>query len=238
MFDTRGFEAEFTSNTHIINGIKYIEPHGWTRYGLDVVDRYGDKSWLHPFDSNNNGLWWRAYHGTINSKDRGRGNCIDAMAKIYKNGFRIGDKPCALGHGVYCSPDPDIIESHGYCGIATVAIANKFVTSDEDGNNDYDKCTLRSFKFMLQVAVRPNKSVLSDKSNDIYWCVVDPNNIRVYGILIKEVPYQTQHDAIKTIEFDSWFEGGVISNLWDNEKIENMRYASTFYETIHGKYIS
>eukprot|EP01083_Nonionella_stella_P022874 63221_1 len=198
MFDVRGFEGSFRRyKQHALGHETYYEPYGWTRYGLSVIGKYENDSWLHPFTKSNKKLWWRAYHGTINSQIRGRGNCIDAMANIYKNGFKIGKK-CAIGQGICVSPDPSIVESHGYCGIATVAIMDRDVS--------IYTCCMKSFKFMLQIAVRPNRTALSKNSNNIYWCVLSPDDIRPYGILIKEVPYDKAHESHNAVPI-TWDDG-------------------------------
>eukprot|EP01083_Nonionella_stella_P000713 2024_1 len=236
MFDTRGYEHNFQEMHHFVGPRKdlkqkYIAPKGWTRYGLNVMGKYSDDSWLHPFQQNNKQLWWRAYHGTINSKVRGRGNCIDAMAKIYKNGFMKGETPCALGKGVYCSPDPNIIEQHGYCGIATICIKNAETKTVQELQ---PHGTLRTFKFMLQVAVRPSSYTLSKNSNALYWCVENEDDIRVYGILIKEIEYEKKYqgDYYKVpLGMDSCFGGGVMETYYGSEKVKNIAHGDVFYDS-------
>eukprot|EP01084_Bolivina_argentea_P030371 56295_1 len=216
MFDARGHEGLFQNKTHVVAKETYYEPFGWTRYGLCVIGKYENDSWLHPFNEANKNLWWRAFHGTINSEVRGRGNCIDAMASIYKNGFQVGRR-CAIGQGICVSPDPSIVESHGYCGIATIAVNNSFLGGTDHG------CCMKSFKFMLQVAVRPNKSVLSDKSNNIYWCVLDSKDVRPYGILLKEIPYEKAHENHNAVPI-TWDAG--IFQMSKNE----IPYSKVFYD--------
>ncbi|ETO29153.1 hypothetical protein RFI_07969, partial [Reticulomyxa filosa] len=54
MFDGRG-NKDFSNNSAIFevgpDGLKkkYRQPTGWTRYGLKVLDKYEDDTWLHPF---------------------------------------------------------------------------------------------------------------------------------------------------------------------------------------------
>ena len=46
----------------------------------------------------------------------------------------------------------------------------------------------KKFKFMLQVAVKPGPNTLTPRSNDTVWSVQNRDDIRAYGILIKEIP--------------------------------------------------
>ena len=46
----------------------------------------------------------------------------------------------------------------------------------------------KKFKFMLQVAVKPGANTLTKASDDNVWAVQNKDNIRPYGILIKEIP--------------------------------------------------
>ncbi|CAF0722673.1 unnamed protein product [Adineta steineri] len=157
--------------------IPYIQPAGWTGYGLRVLGKYKDgDTWLDPFLHSAN--WYRAFHGTKNARpeDFGRSDgCIDeryapidAMLNIYQNGFEKA-RTAAYGPGVYCSPDPQWLENSYY--VATVEIDTK------QGKKKY-KC-------MLQVATNPD-GVQFTPDNEI-GVVSNPEDIRPYGILIKEV---------------------------------------------------
>lgn len=153
---------------------KYVQPAGWTRYGLNVLGRYksGD-DWLTPFHDPRNR--YRAYHGTGNAKAtdcEGSAKCVDpeyapvdAMASIHTAEFRRARRDY-YGRGVYCSPDP------------------KFTDKDYDGTVEIETVHgMRKFKCMLQVAVDPEGS-LTTPTDDI-WLVRDPPHIRAYGILIE-----------------------------------------------------
>lgn len=154
----------------------YTSPAGWARYGLKVLGKYSNgDSWLHPFKDPGN--WYRAFHGTgrASSDDFSKSNqsfdkqyaCVDAMGSIYKTGFRKA-RVHAYGEGVYCSPDPTFPE-RGYVG-------------DVEFDTQQGK---KKFKCMLQVAVNPDTVIFtSDKG---IWVVPEPEDIRPYGILIKEV---------------------------------------------------
>ncbi|CAF2588082.1 unnamed protein product [Rotaria sp. Silwood2] len=155
---------------------KYFQPAKWTRYGLNVIGKYEDgDTWLDPFLHPGN--WYRAFHGTGNARSEDFGHldqCFDdkyapvnALANIYENGFNKA-RIAVYGAGVYCSPNPKIPE--------------KQFTKAVDVNTQLGK---KKFKCMLQVAVNPN-GVRFVKQADI-WVVPNPQDIRPYGILIKEV---------------------------------------------------
>lgn len=152
----------------------YTQASGWTRYGLKVLQKYTDDSWLHPFQDPKN--WYRAFHGTgrAQSEDFGdqhkshdaKNACVDALASIFNTGFRTA-RVAVHGPGVYCSPNPTFPEN-SYVGTVPIKTQN--------GE--------KNFKCMLQVAVNPDGVNIA--TSDI-WVVPDPKDIRPYGILIKEV---------------------------------------------------
>ncbi|CAF4545453.1 unnamed protein product [Rotaria sp. Silwood2] len=151
----------------------YTQPGGWTRYGLKVLGKYKSDEWLKPFGHPGN--WYRAYHGTGNATADDFGSSgaafhkqfapVDAAASIFEKGFR----PARVNHygdGVYCSPNPTFPEK-------------SFIREIELDTKQGKK----TFKCMLMVAVNPDGVKFA--TNDI-WVVKSPDNIRTYGILIKE----------------------------------------------------
>ena len=175
MFDNRGNETFADGKTYKIGskGKKkdYIQPKGWIRYGLNVLDgRYGsDNTWLHPFNHPKN--WYRVYIalGSVNS--------MDNIPNKYKNGFN--------GPIVYCSPDPVWMESK-YCG--TFSIDTKY------GKRGY-KCMLQCCVNPDDVECGKKKSLFGSRNKDVYnpiWTVKNPKSIRIYGILIKATKEQRQ----------------------------------------------
>ncbi|CAF1657361.1 unnamed protein product [Adineta ricciae] len=155
----------------------YRQPIGWTRYGLKVLEKYGtDHTWLEPF--RHAGNWYRAFHGTgrVQSEDFNGSirYCdkdfapVDAIASIMQNGFNRA-RVVRHGPGVYCSPNPALPEDRRYVRVVKI--------STQQGE--------KAFKCMLQVAVNPDGVLVS--SNEDIWVVQNPQDIRVYGILIKEV---------------------------------------------------
>ena len=157
----------------------YISPAGWTRYGLKVLDRFpGGNRWLDPFGDPQN--WYRAYHGTgrASADDFEKSNQkldntskqfapVDAMASIQKTGFRKA-RVHVHGEGVYCSPDPQFPEQ-GYVGEVQI--------NTEQGPKRY--------RSMMMVAVNPDGVQFT--SQEKIWVVLESEDIRPYGILIKEV---------------------------------------------------
>ena len=180
MFDPRGNKTfSDTQERHNVGPPgrtqTYLSPAGWTRYGLKVLKKYSNRdNWLEPFGDPGN--WYRAFHGTgrasaddFNKSKQSfekRFAPVDAMASIHKTGFRKA-RIRAHGAGVYCSPDPTFPE-RGYVGA---------VECDTQQGK-------KSFKCMLQVAVNPDGVTFTEDAK--IWVVPNPEDIRPYGILIKE----------------------------------------------------
>ncbi|CAF1105336.1 unnamed protein product [Adineta ricciae] len=172
-FDECGDRAFTSPEKHQVGPVgrtkEYTSPVGYTRYGLKVLGKYADDQWLHPFGSPQN--WYRAFHGTKNAKpiDGGDPNsaAVDVTSIIHKSGFTKATN-ALHGPGVYCSPIPNFVEN-GYAGEV------KLDTTDGS----------KKFKMMLQVAVNPDDVKFTSDAN--IWVVKHPENIRAYGILIKEV---------------------------------------------------
>jgi hypothetical protein len=147
----------------------YTQPGGWTRYGLQVLERYGaDQTWLHPFGHQGN--WYRAYHGT--GSRAGTSEATSKIAKsIYREGLRIGPRQARESEvgakGVYCSPILRTAEEFTYSG---------FPVPLADG-------TTRRFLLVFQCAVKPGGVRICSDGNT--WVVPDPAHIRPYGILLK-----------------------------------------------------
>ena len=129
MLDSRGNKESEWKENEKRGGYPYIPPKGWKGYGLKVMDVYdnGNNDWIAK-DGNPN-EWAVAYHG-IGYK---LGSTVeDATRLIFMGGFKAGggqvykgyynDNPkykCddiehdyskKIGIGVYCSPDPKVME--------------------------------------------------------------------------------------------------------------------------------
>ena len=140
-----------------------------------MISRYASDHWLEPFGDPRN--WYRAFHGTKNAKPQDFADpntpvdsetvCLEAAFSIFKKGFRPA-RTALHGPGVYCSPHPPFIDNE-YAGTAKIDT----------------RLGKKSYKIMLQVAVNPD-GVYFTVDPDI-WVVGEPENIRTYGLLIKEV---------------------------------------------------
>jgi hypothetical protein len=187
MFDVKGNKS-FVNEKHTFDvgpsGLKkrYHQPSGWARYGLRVLTGIdSEDKWVHPFDTDAN--WWRAYHGTKNagkymegvneSDELAMANAaLDSISNIMEDGFNFAIRQ-QYGKGVYCSPDPVWMETSDTLPTASI----RFEGETEN----------RNFQFMLQVAVRPGKETLTPQSTESVWAVQIPDNIRPYGLLMREV---------------------------------------------------
>ena len=155
-------------------GYPYTPPLGWKGFGLKVRGKYdeGNDDWLAC--NGNPNEWAVAYHGT----GTGLGMSLEqATHNIVIGGFKPGERQAyeddndanhpgkKVGKGVYCSPNPSVM-------------------------NSYAKTTINNGKiyqmgFMMRV--KPDKIRYSNSMKD-YW-VLDGNTeqLRPYRILIKEV---------------------------------------------------
>jgi len=140
---------------------RYMQPVGWSRYGRKVLGMHEDDLWLEPFRGDGN--WYRGFHGMRDPKR--------SANAIFKHGFIPSGDPrhaktlTAHGNGVYISPYADYAE--GYCG--------SFALPGTKGQI--------KVKAAFQVAVRPGSQ---KEATDKEWVVSDPNDVRVYGLLLKE----------------------------------------------------
>ncbi|CAJ1399116.1 unnamed protein product [Effrenium voratum] len=143
-------------------GKEYHLPVGWKRFAVQVKGVYddGDNGWLREDESG----WAVAYHGT--SKE--------GLGGILCTGFRVGDRQKfakEAGAGVYCTP--------------TIQVAQH-----------YSKPTLlrgHSVQIVLQLRVRPSaiNPITDPKAHEFerkYWVINNPDDIRAYGVLIRELP--------------------------------------------------
>jgi len=143
-------------------GKEYHLPIGWKRFAVQVKGVYddGDNKWLRE-DENG---WAVAYHGT--SKE--------GLPGILCTGFRVGERQKFAkdtGAGVYCTPLIDVAQH-------------------------YSKPTLlrgRSVQIVLQLRVRPSaiNPVTNPSAHEFerkYWVINNPDDIRAYGVLIRELP--------------------------------------------------
>ena len=151
----------------------------WIGFGLKVRGKYdnGNDDWL-DFDGNSN-EWAVAYHGvgsgvTDNLEDIAnkiaKGGLKPGSGQVYENAedrFHPGNK---VGRGVYCSPNPDVLEEY----------ASQAKTKTKVNGKQY------MIGFMLRV--KPDK-IRSPKDEDVddYWVLNGTTDeVRPYRILVKE----------------------------------------------------
>ena len=154
-------------------GYPYTPPEGWKGFGLKVKGKYdnGNDDWIAC--NGNPNEWAVAYHG-IGTKLGMR--IEDATHNIIKGGFKAGGGQAykddddanhpgqKVGVGVYCSPDPNVMEEY----------AKSTVNSG------------RNYQMGFMMRVKPNRIRYSNKMKN-YW-VLDgtTQEMRPYRILIKE----------------------------------------------------
>ena len=158
-------------------GLDYIPPtNGWIGFGLNVLNKYdgGNNDWL-AYNGNKN-EWAVAYHG-IGTKVRC--NVEDATANIingenfivgkgqfYENYDDENHKGEKVGKGVYCSPDPNVMED--YASSSNIVV---------NGTN---------YKMGFMMRVKPDK-IRCPKSKSDYWVLNGTTNeMRPYRIMVKD----------------------------------------------------
>mmetsp|Transcript_115928 Transcript_115928/g.322816 ORF Transcript_115928/g.322816 Transcript_115928/m.322816 type:complete len:381 (+) Transcript_115928:79-1221(+) len=143
-------------------GEPYELPLGWKRFAVNVKGQYdkGDNSWLKEDDTG----WAVAYHGTAK----------DSLPGILCMGFRVGDRQKfakETGAGVYCTPWIEVAQHYSK-------------PQRHDGH---------TVQIVLQLRVRPSaiRHITDPKATDFerkYWVVNRPEDIRAYGVLVRELP--------------------------------------------------
>jgi len=178
--DNKGNKKSGWSKGKKRGGFDYIPPtKGWKGFGINVLGKYdnGNNDWLGN-DGNKN-EWAIAYHG-IGVKMGSKFTLEKVTNCILKEGFKPGYGQAyaedddyrhpgqKVGKGVYCSPDPNVMEEYANDAESkTIIDENKFIMG-----------------FMIRV--KPEKIRHSKYKND-YWVLNgDTNEMRPYRILIKE----------------------------------------------------
>ena len=177
MLDPRGNRKDGWGINEKRGGLDYIPPtNGWVGYGLKVWGKYdnGNNDWL-SYNGNKN-EWAIAYHG-VGSK---LGCSVEQAANnIIKGGFKAGSGQAfqydddfmhpgqKVGVGVYCSPDPKVMEEY----------AKYSIINGVNGKN---------YMLGFMMRVKPDKIRYSIKQKD-YWVLNGTTDeMRPYRIMIKE----------------------------------------------------
>ena len=170
--DNRGNRIEGWAEEEKRGGYKYYPPLEWIGFGINIYDKYDNNSWASS--DNNKNEWAVAYHGV------GRNQSSENVKKIIKLILVGGLKPGSgqalkneddmmhpgkkIGIGVYCMPDPKIME-------------NNAGSVDINGTN---------YLVALMLRVKPDR-IRTCKEAPKEW-ILDgtPNEMRPYRILLKE----------------------------------------------------
>ena len=174
------FDYDFTDvkddgKRYVRGGFEYKRPYGWKRIAVKVVGKYQNDDWLGPDGIRTRearGEWPVSYHGT---------NMSNANM-ILKEGYKQG--PRALyGKGIYTSPNLEMVQR---------LYAQEFTHGG------------KTYKIVLQNRVNPDRlnghlEIIPASKTGVgadYW--LSPaydNDVRPYGVLIREVPKSTSQLA-------------------------------------------
>lgn len=147
-------------------GYPYKRPSGWNRKAVRVIGKYEDNVWLGKKgwrDESSPGEWWVSYHGTKRENVPG----------IVANGYDPGkSKRQKYGEGIYSTPDIKVAEYY----------ATEF---------NYKG---KSYKCILQNRVNPKntETIESDMRKWDYFVTPDKDDIRPYGICLKELELKSR----------------------------------------------
>ena len=181
--DNRGNKISGWSKGEKRGGFDYIPPtKGWKGFGINVLGKYdnGNNDWLGK--NGNNNEWAVAYHG-IGVKMGTKITLEEVTKCILREGFKPGNGQAyaddyderhpgkKVGKGVYCSPDPDVMESYANWAQTTTYI-----------NGSY-------YIMGFMIRVKPDKIRYYKYKSD-YWVLNgDTSEMRPYRVLIKEKNY-------------------------------------------------
>ena len=190
MLDPRGNREFGWGKNEKRGGFDYTSPEGWKGFGLKVVGKYdgGKDDWL-AYNGNEN-EWAIAYYGIgIGS------NCKtveNSTLNIINGGFDVGhrqprsnekninkrykpndindrdnDHSKTVGKGVYCSPNPKVMEDYAK---ASDTIINE-----------------KGYKMGFMMRVKPDKIRISESILDFWVLDGTTNEMRPYRIMIKAI---------------------------------------------------
>ena len=197
MLDNKGNKEYGWSKGQKRGGFDYIPPpEGWKAFGINVLGKYdnGNNDWLSK-DGNKN-EWAVAYHG-IGIK-MGSGFTLEKVTNlILKEGFKPGHGQAyaedddemhpghKIGKGVYCSPDPSVMEEYANCAETNTSVRDqKFIMG-----------------FMIRV--KPDK-IRYSKYRKEYWVLNGTTDeMRPYRILVREKNYCYSLNIIDTFNLNN-----------------------------------
>ena len=186
-FDYDFTDVEDDGERYMRGGFEYKRPYGWKRIAIKVVGRYQNDDWLGPNGIRTDqarGEWPVSYHGTN----------MSSAKMILKEGYKPG--PRALyGKGIYTSPNLEMVER---------LYAQEFTHRG------------KTYKMVLQNRVNPDRrnghlEIIRASQTGVgadYW--LSPaydNDVRPYGILIREVLKSTSQPAFQSNNVCSTSQG-------------------------------
>ena len=190
-------------------GFDYIPPpKGWKGFGINVLNKYdnGNNDWLSK-DGNKN-EWAIAYHG-IGIKMGTKFTLEKVTNCILKEGFKAGHGQAyaedederhpgnKVGVGVYCSPDPLVMEVYAKDAETTTSVNNK------------------KFIMGFMIRVKPDK-IRYSKDRREYWVLNgSTDEMRPYRILVKETDYDDISKDIISIN-----DNDILNNVYFNKKLQ------------------
>ena len=145
-------------------GFDYKPPYGWIGIGLKVLDLYENNDWL---ACNGNKNEWAVAYAGVNQKILRfilQGGFKPGFQQVYADYDDIYHPGNKVGHGVYCSPNVEIIEKFGL-----------------------EPIEINGQKYNIGLMLRVKKDKIRCPSNELNFWVLDPHEIRPYRILLKEV---------------------------------------------------
>ena len=179
MLDSRGNKKRGWSTGQKRGGFDYYPPiNGWKGFGLNVLNKYdnGNNDWI--ANNSNKNEWAVAYHGT--GVKMGSSFTLEKVTNsILSGGFKAGlgqaYAECEdarhpgqkVGIGVYCSPNPYVMESYASCAQTSTCI--------------------NGVKYMMgfMMRVKPERIRYSDSQKD-YWVLNGTTDeMRPYRIMVK-----------------------------------------------------
>lgn len=152
-------------------GQVYKLPVGWKRFAVNVKGQYDDghNQWLREDETG----WAVAYHGTAK----------ESLPGILSTGFRVGEGQKfekETGAGIYCAPSAEVAQHY---------------SRPREWHG-------RTVQIVLQLRVRPSAIRKVTTGTDFeknYWVINDPNDMRAYGVLIRELPLDEYVSAFEAV---------------------------------------
>ena len=198
MLDSKGNKEFNWSKGEKRGGFDYIPPpKGWKAFGINVLNKYdnGNNDWLSK--NGNKNEWAVAYHG-IGVK-MGSGFTLEKVTNcILKEGFKPGHGQAysdsdderhpgqKVGIGVYCSPDPLVMEEYADDAETSTSVNGK--------------------KFMMgfMIRVKPDKIRYSKYMKE-YWVLNGKTDeMRPYRILVKEKAISEEKNSDEYVDYQDY----------------------------------